>query len=282
MDKKCDNYFTSGELAALYKIPKQTLLYYDRIDLLKPEFVSSNGYRHYAIEQYLTLEIILNLRKLDIPIATIKEYLTAKSPSAFIKLLKKQDEKCLFAISKLEKVHQSLTLVMENTLQMQTAILDQVLLTYEPVRLLCLTGIDRHIKGKDLIKIIARHVYDVFSCKQFSKKNVGWVIDRDEFFKGNPQKAISFYSVYDNDSRTAKPNTYLRPAGLYLKLSFKGSYYKKTDEIIKLLQKFMRVNELEPVGDIFVSPLENHWVTSDIDNYVNRVIVRVKHTKKTA
>lgn len=85
-----DNYFTSGELANLYKIPKQTLLYYDKIDLLKPDFISSNGYRHYNINQYLTLEIIINLRNLDIPIVEIKEYLESRSPENFIKLLEKK------------------------------------------------------------------------------------------------------------------------------------------------------------------------------------------------
>lgn len=72
MNENSDDYFTSGELSTLYNIPKQTLLYYDKIGFLKPEFIGDNGYQHYNIIQYLTLEIILSLRKLDIPIAQIK------------------------------------------------------------------------------------------------------------------------------------------------------------------------------------------------------------------
>lgn len=40
MQSKEANYFTAGELAAIFSISKQTLLYYDKIGLLSPEFVS--------------------------------------------------------------------------------------------------------------------------------------------------------------------------------------------------------------------------------------------------
>lgn len=59
-DKK--EYYTAGELAKLFGIPKQTMFYYDKMGLLTPEFVAKNGYRYYAMPQYLTLEIILFLR----------------------------------------------------------------------------------------------------------------------------------------------------------------------------------------------------------------------------
>ena len=72
MDKnETRNCFTAGELANLFGISKQTLLYYDKIHLLSPDFISENGYRHYAIEQYLYLEIIVNMRSLDFSIADI-------------------------------------------------------------------------------------------------------------------------------------------------------------------------------------------------------------------
>lgn len=52
-DKK--EYYTAGELAKLFGIPKQTMFYYDKMGLLTPEFVAKNGYRYYAMPQYLTL-----------------------------------------------------------------------------------------------------------------------------------------------------------------------------------------------------------------------------------
>lgn len=37
-DKK--EYYTAGELAKLFGIPKQTMFYYDKMGLLTPEFVA--------------------------------------------------------------------------------------------------------------------------------------------------------------------------------------------------------------------------------------------------
>ncbi len=50
MSKSIEDFFTAGELATLFNIPKQTLLYYDRIGLLSPEFIAENGYRHYSLK----------------------------------------------------------------------------------------------------------------------------------------------------------------------------------------------------------------------------------------
>ena len=55
MSKNSESFFTAGELATLFNIPKQTLLYYDKMNLLTPEFIAENGYRHYSLKQYLLL-----------------------------------------------------------------------------------------------------------------------------------------------------------------------------------------------------------------------------------
>lgn len=72
---KQKEYYTAGELARLFNIPKQTMLYYDKMGILKPEFVAENGYRYYSTPQYLTLEIILFLRKMDISVPDISKFL---------------------------------------------------------------------------------------------------------------------------------------------------------------------------------------------------------------
>lgn len=83
--KQYENYFTAGELASMFGISKQSLLYYDKIHLLSPDFISENGYRHYSITQYLDLEIIVNLRSLDIPINDIQDYLNNRSREKLMK-----------------------------------------------------------------------------------------------------------------------------------------------------------------------------------------------------
>ena len=89
--KQYDNYFTAGELASMFGISKQSLLYYDKIHLLSPDFISENGYRHYSIAQFLDLEIIVNLRSLDIPINDIQDYLKNRSRERLDELFRKKE-----------------------------------------------------------------------------------------------------------------------------------------------------------------------------------------------
>lgn len=51
MSKNIQNYFTTGELSQLCKIPRKTLLYYDKLGLITPELVDENGYRYYKRSQ---------------------------------------------------------------------------------------------------------------------------------------------------------------------------------------------------------------------------------------
>lgn len=90
INKDKRKYFTAGELAAIFNISKQSLLYYDKVNLLSPDFVSENGYRNYSIQQFLDLEIIVNLRALDISIANIKNIWGPAARSIFCSCCRKK------------------------------------------------------------------------------------------------------------------------------------------------------------------------------------------------
>ena len=102
-----EQYMTAGELASHYNIPKQTLLYYDKQGLLAPAFINENNYRYYSLSQYLVLEIILNMRKLDIPILEIKKYLQHRDLDSFENILKEKDRECDKLIEKANELKQS-------------------------------------------------------------------------------------------------------------------------------------------------------------------------------
>lgn len=60
-----------GELAKMFNMSKQTINYYSKTDILPPEETSDSGYRYYAKKQFTNLEMILILRKLNIPLTDI-------------------------------------------------------------------------------------------------------------------------------------------------------------------------------------------------------------------
>lgn len=66
---------TIRKFAELAGTTRRTLLFYDQEDVFKPAHIADNGYRYYSYDQLYQLKFILQLRHLDLPLATIKELL---------------------------------------------------------------------------------------------------------------------------------------------------------------------------------------------------------------
>lgn len=67
--------WTTGEVAKQRNISVRTLRYYDQIGLLAPSFKDENGKRFYSEEDLFTLEKIMILKSLSLPLEEIREVL---------------------------------------------------------------------------------------------------------------------------------------------------------------------------------------------------------------
>ena len=72
---------TAGRLARRCGLSRSTLLYYDRIGLLRPSGRSDAGYRLYAEADLARLERILLYRETGLPLAVIRTLLDAETGS---------------------------------------------------------------------------------------------------------------------------------------------------------------------------------------------------------
>ena len=84
--------FKTAAFAALCGVKKDTLLHYDHIGLLKPQWVGENGYRYYSARPLPVFDLIATLRRLDTPLGEIREYLDRRSPQSLLELLEEKEE----------------------------------------------------------------------------------------------------------------------------------------------------------------------------------------------
>lgn len=97
--------YTVTKLAKISGVSVRTLHWYDEVDLLKPAYYGSNGYRYYEEEQLLILQQILFFRELGFELSQIQKILN-RSDFDKIKALrshKKVLEKNIVATKKLIK-----------------------------------------------------------------------------------------------------------------------------------------------------------------------------------
>lgn len=84
------NFLKVGEFARLCSTTKETLLHYDRKDLLKPKHIASNGYREYSLEQYFDFELICLLKEGGATLQQIKKYRSNEEDYGYLNLLRGQ------------------------------------------------------------------------------------------------------------------------------------------------------------------------------------------------
>ncbi len=69
------NYITTGTLARLAGISRETLTFYIRSGLVKPKYVAENKYKYFLPEQIQTIHFIRYYRKMGFSLDTIREKL---------------------------------------------------------------------------------------------------------------------------------------------------------------------------------------------------------------
>lgn len=78
---------TISELAKLMNVSVHQIRYFEEKGVLQPSFTDNNQYRMYGIEQVYELAHILLLRKLGVPVPSIKECMTSFTADQFRQLL---------------------------------------------------------------------------------------------------------------------------------------------------------------------------------------------------
>ncbi len=101
--------FMAGEMAQLHRISKQTLIYYDRIGLIRPREVDPDtGYRYYDMDQCEDLVVILFLKGLGMKLKEIKAYRSQSSTRARIRLLESQERTIRRKLDQIHRIQQRL------------------------------------------------------------------------------------------------------------------------------------------------------------------------------
>lgn len=279
MKQNLINTMTASELAGLFGVQKQTILYYDKIGILKPEYISTNGYRHYTLRQYMTLEIIINLRKMNIPMSEIKEYLEHRDVEGLESILEKKLLECDEFIAQKKRIKKDIIVTLSQICKIRETLLNQFSLSFRPKKTFFLSDVKNIPENIERFKIFTKHNNIVFSKQHFKEKAIGWIVPARDFLAGKQPRPIAFFSPIKQDQLNESPNSenlFIRPSGLYVTVRFKGTYCQNNQFISIKFNDFIKKNDLEPAGNAYVMPLKNHWMTADTTEYINQISMQVK------
>lgn len=275
MQKNIHNYFTTGELSQLCKIPRKTLLYYDKMGLIKPEVIDENGYRYYKRSQLFSLQLILTLRQLEIPLAQIKEYLANRSLAAYNDLFSERIDFFTREIARLTAMKDDLKKEQHALDEIADIKLDTIYIKKMPVQYLYVSNAT---KAQECFKKRSTHIANMFTKLQKSvpvtTNSFGYIYDAKILEDFDPQHINHYF--YTLKSAINSEHCHQKPPGEYVTLCFQGVYMFNNKKYLQMLADYCKKHKLTPLSPLYVTSICDYWTTGDMEKYVYKLEIRVK------
>lgn len=275
MSKNLQNYFTTGELSQLCKIPRKTLLYYDKLGLITPELVDENGYRYYKRSQLFLLQLILTLRQLEVPIARIKDYLANRSPQNYRDLFNERIDFFTLEISRLQAMKTELQRELSKLDYMADITLDKITLVHKKAHYLYLSN---PTEEDECFKKRSSHIARMFTHLQkdtaLTTNSFGYIYDA-AILQDFATKHLKhyFYTLHD---KLDTPHCLQKPDGDYLTLYFQGVYMFNNKKYLQMLADYCQEHQLTPISPLYVTSLCDYWLTGDMNKYIYKLELQIK------
>ncbi|WP_138753560.1 MerR family transcriptional regulator [Paenibacillus sinopodophylli] len=259
--------FYTGEFAKQFGIKKDTLLYYDKIELFQPAGISDNGYRFYTMQQLDTFWAIQSLRALNFPIKELKNYFSSPSTEKLSKLAEDQLLKVEEEIKKLQEIHWLLSKIKYTSEEIDKAAFGEVLIEELSEEPLIYSESNPGITSNEEWT----YEYEVF-LEQTGLKGIayiGSVIAKEDIMEGRFSKVDRLFTRIEN------PNSVLKSAGLYAILYHKGSY-DSIPEVYPFILNQINNRGFRVSGNAFEEYLVDSMAANNEDDFITKISLAIE------
>ncbi len=274
--------FSIGKVANLYNISKQTLIFYDKIGLLKPEEVTQNSYRYYSYRQLEKLDLILNLKETGMSLSEIRAYVKNRDIPKSIDLLKKQNKvvkekiKHLSAVS--SKMDKKIALLsgyenMENSLNIHI----KDIVSRNIVSIDIIKELENSIPIETAVKDLICHIRQNPDLYVYSYSTICVSLDKYAIESRSFQDISSVFITVEE--RICSIHSSIIPANTYACIYHLGKYEKTCESYEKLLS-FISENGYEMIGNALELPLIDAWTISNESEYITEIQIPIRHISK--
>lgn len=280
-------FLTISQLSKIRKITSETLRYYDRIGLFKPEYTDPDTlYRYYSYAQCADLGTIIALKKLGMPLDDIKTFLNQKSIDSSITMLSNMKETINQKIRELSNVEKMLAQSLKkmqdgmNNIEYNKPFIQHInkrkIVSSEEY----IEKLEEAIYYEMLLESRINGFYPIISTV-----GVGSVINPESFFNREKRKLRRTPMIVCEDEKKYNhipDRTYkisYIAEGEYLCMYGKGRFCFSS-QTADFLRKYVQENKYEPVGDILELDEIGLCITNSIEEVVYRIEIPIKSQKR--
>ena len=243
--------YSVGEIAKMFNLNSQTLRFYDKIHLFKPEFINpKTSYRYYTSEQFERLTMINYLSSLDMSLENIKEFFLKETDDSLGNFLEKELENTKEKIVKFENIKIKLEeelLILKNQKDF-----NKINIHYFKERIITFQLL-KSSNSQELHKAFS--IIDEKYCK-IENKRFGTIISENSIHRGNYQFHSAFIFIEDENNLCSLP--YSLKEGEYICIVSLGNFSEQ-EKSYNLLLEYIKNNNLEINGEgILIMLAHNH------------------------
>lgn len=269
------HFFKTAEFAALCGVKKDTLLHYDHIGLLKPQWVGENGYRYYSTRQLPTYDLIAALRRLGTPLTEIRDYLTRRSPEALLELLREKETALEAERRQLERMGEFLHSSIDKTELAQAVQPGEIRLEVLPEAHYAVVKAPDFEGEKFEEAVYFLHVRQLLTWARENgspSQSPGDIICRESLERDS---FLEDYYYCQVPPGTTGWETRIRPAGTYAVLYHQGSYQSES-EACRRLRDWVLAQGYAIDGDLYEEDLVNYTASEDPQSYWLKLSLQIR------
>ena len=262
------------EFSKLSGIEMTTLRYWDDIGLFSPERRDpTNGYRYYAPWQIIAINFVTVLRNLGIPLKTIREIESMRSPETIMSLIEHQEYLLDKEIRKLLEAHSVIRMRRELIRMGQGADVSQIAVVEEPQRAIVLGPTNDGFSEQESF---FRPFLHFCNCADELHINLDYPVggrhESAERFFAHPSEPDRFFSLDPNGNA-------VRAAGKYLTAYVRGPYGVFGD-MPERMAAHAEKNGLTCRGPVYVTYLHDEISTKDPSQYLSQISIALTRGSK--
>lgn len=244
---------TIGEMSELNNVSTQTLRLYDKLNILKPEYIDkSNGYRYYSIYQSATLDIIQNMKSLGMSLKEINNSLDKNDILKIKDMLNRKRDLINKKITELNEVKNAIDRTIENIERYNSAPREGVVLVeYIPKRRVYCYKSSTNIydEGIESYEYVLREFKKYMNSNNFPVvyfSNVGSFIRKENLIEDKMISKEIFIFIDDEDFNERESVEEIK-ANTYLTI-YCDSFSKELDYLNRLMDE-IKLKGYEIIGD---------------------------------
>lgn len=271
MSQGSNKLFTIGQFSALHQINKKTLMWYDEVGLFHPAVIRENGYRYYTFQQSSSLETILMLRELNVPIAEIKQFLDHRAAESFHTVLSNQVQEVDDAIRHLLQMKKALLHHKQNLEYLKTIRLSEYSIVEKEEEHLVLLKTGNNTPPEQetemLLKETCHHrIHRMFGIVY------GAILPAEKIYQSRFEEYTGVFLKIPET--TPQANIHIQPAGKYLRTFSKGNWDKLPEKYREILH-YAAEHHITFQGYAYETGI-NDMICNSMDDYITQIEIPIK------